>query len=93
MCTTYCYFSTCGPRNSPQKGMWPFAIKSLEVQALSLPSGVLPSGFPTKTLHMSSGSEGGKHDVGGTAYKSRLARMVRYYSLISEAIVSSESSV
>jgi len=62
MCTTYCYSSTCGPRNSPQKVMWPFAIKSLEIQALGPPSGLLPTGFPTKTLCMISGSQCGKHD-------------------------------
>ena len=34
-CTTYCHFSTCGPRTSPQKPVWPFAVKCLEPHVLN----------------------------------------------------------
>ena len=73
--------------------MWPFVIQSLEAQNLGLPSGLIPSGFLTKTLFMSSVSQGLKHDVVGTAYKSCFVRMARYSSLMNEAVVSSETSV
>jgi hypothetical protein len=32
--TTYCHFSTCGPRTYPQQWAWPFAIKRLEAHVM-----------------------------------------------------------
>jgi hypothetical protein len=34
MYTTHCYLSTCGPRNGPQKPVWPFAMKRPETLTL-----------------------------------------------------------
>jgi hypothetical protein len=81
------------PRSTPEPAH--NNIHSFETQALGLPSGLIPSDLPTKTLCMSSGSQGRKHDVGGTAYtrKSCLVRMSTYSSLIHEAVFSSETSV